>query len=114
MSGAATDARDGSDRQEAASEEPEIEEDETCERKEQEDEPEEETCGFCIFMKGGGCKEPFEAWSSCVDAERDADGDFTETCREATMALRECMLAHKEYYQPLLDEEERELEEKEE
>lgn len=24
-----------------------------------EDEEEEETCGFCIFMKAGGCKETF-------------------------------------------------------
>ena len=71
----------------------------------------EETCGFCIFMKGGGCKEAFEAWSECVDSERDKDdSDFTETCRSATLALRECMLAHKDYYQPLLDEEEREME----
>jgi len=72
---------------------------------------EEETCGFCIFMKGGGCKEAFEAWSKCVDSERGKDDtDFTETCRDATIALRECMLAHKDYYQPLLDEEEREME----
>ena len=76
-----------------------------------EDNEEEETCGFCIFMKGGGCKETFEAWSKCVDGERGkGDSDFTETCREATLALRECMLAHKDYYQPLLDEEEREME----
>lgn len=45
-------------------------------------EEEEETCGFCIFMKGGGCKEQFEAWSKCVDSEREADNDFTETCRD--------------------------------
>ena len=74
------------------------------------DREEEETCGFCIFMKGGGCKEAFEAWSKCVDSERGKDDtDFTETCRDATIALRECMLAHKDYYQPLLDEEEREM-----
>ena len=47
------------------------------------DQEEEETCGFCIFMKGGGCKEQFEAWSACVDTEREADNDFTETCRDA-------------------------------
>ena len=45
-------------------------------------EDEEETCGFCIFMKGGGCKQEFEAWSKCVDTERQADNDFTETCKE--------------------------------
>ena len=74
------------------------------------DREEEETCGFCIFMKGGGCEEAFEAWSKCVDSERGKDDtDFTETCRDATIALRECMLAHKDYSQPLLDEEEREM-----
>ena len=25
----------------------------------EEDDDEEETCGFCKFMKGGGCKSPF-------------------------------------------------------
>jgi hypothetical protein len=53
------------------------------EKNKEEEEEEEETCGFCIFMKGGGCKEQFEAWSTCVDTEREADKDFTETCREA-------------------------------
>lgn len=24
-----------------------------------------------------------QAWSACVDAERSADNDFTETCKEA-------------------------------
>mmetsp|Transcript_15610 Transcript_15610/g.44472 ORF Transcript_15610/g.44472 Transcript_15610/m.44472 type:complete len:132 (+) Transcript_15610:91-486(+) len=83
----------------------------TRREEEEEEEEEEETCGFCIFMKGGGCKEAFEAWSQCVDSERHKDdSDFTETCRSATLALRECMLAHKDYYQPLLDEEEWEME----
>ena len=72
-----------------------------------------ETCGFCIFMKAGGCKEAFnvrqkcylvayhvlldpavfdkkpevgelraQAWSACVDKERQSGGDFTEECRE--------------------------------
>jgi hypothetical protein len=45
-------------------------------------EDEEETCGFCIFMKGGGCKREFEAWSQCVDSERQAENDFTETCKD--------------------------------
>lgn len=31
-----------------------------------------------------------------------------------TIALRECMLAHKDYYQPLLDEEEKEMSRQEE
>lgn len=102
------------DRVPAAEEEPGArgdEEDVEAATRREEEEEEEETCGFCIFMKGGGCKEAFEAWSECVDSERHKDdSDFTETCRSATLALRECMLAHRDYYQPLLDEEEREME----
>ena len=71
-------------------------------------EEEEETCGFCIFMKAGGCREAFvvrylwpvpavhelifrwasspdpqlQAWSDCVDRERESGGDFTEECRD--------------------------------
>lgn len=33
-----------------------------------EEEEEEETCGFCIFMKGGGCKDAFEVGAlRCVE-----------------------------------------------
>ncbi|KAK9812567.1 hypothetical protein WJX73_009474 [Symbiochloris irregularis] len=67
-----------------------------------EDDEDEETCGFCIFMKGGGCKNEFTAWSSCVDSEREAGHDFTEECYEKTTQLQSCMLAHKDYYQDLL------------
>ena len=34
--------------------------DEQDEGKEEAEGEEEETCGFCIFMKGGGCKEAFQ------------------------------------------------------
>lgn len=94
-----------------------------------------------------------QEWSKCVDAERETDNDFTETCREAvsirclllclptatqvhvlllwyfvvrvqdakslavnclqTIKLRECMLKNREYYAPLLEEEEREARERE-
>ncbi len=30
-------------------------------------------CGFCVFMKAGGCAEAFEAWSRCVDSAREAE-----------------------------------------
>ena len=30
-------------------------------------------CGFCVFMKAGGCSEAFEAWSRCVDSAREAE-----------------------------------------
>lgn len=62
-----------------------------------------ETCGFCIFMKAGGCKDEFkvtsgcedqidfeyvlrglvlQAWSKCVDDERQDGKDFTEECKD--------------------------------
>jgi hypothetical protein len=104
-----------------------------------------ESCGFCRFMKGGGCRaafvvsEPFharphrmvvshsiniqqtgcfasssnmQAWSKCVDEEREAGADYTETCTQQTLALRECMLKHQDYYKVLLDEEEEMTKEK--
>jgi mitochondrial intermembrane space import and assembly protein 40 len=73
-----------------------------------------ETCGFCKFMKGGGCREAFNNWSKCVDREKDTGSDYTEECRDTTLALRECMLAHKDYYAPLLEEEEAMLREQQE
>ena len=36
-------------------------------------ETEKPECGFCVFMKAGGCAEAFEAWSRCVDSAREAE-----------------------------------------
>eukprot|EP00884_Botryococcus_braunii_P017985 jgi/Botrbrau1/4870/Bobra.0032s0026.1 len=47
-----------------------------------EDEEDDEQCGFCIFMKGGGCKKEFVAWSECVDRGREGDEDFVMKCQE--------------------------------
>ena len=69
-----------------------------------EDEAEEETCGFCKYMKGGSCRAAFEAWEACVDAAKARDEDFVETCFETTSALRECMLRDPEYYGPMTGE----------
>lgn len=41
-----------------------------------------------------------------MDKEREAGADYTETCTQQTIALRECMLKHQDYYRVLLDEEE--------
>ena len=70
-----------------------------------EDEEEEETCGFCKYMKGGSCRAAFAAWEACVDAAKARDEDFVETCFETTSALRECMLRDPEYYRPMTGEE---------
>ncbi|KAL5219002.1 hypothetical protein ABZP36_019686 [Zizania latifolia] len=66
------------------------------------EEEEEGECGFCLFMKGGGCKEEFVDWEKCVEEAEEAGGDIVERCYEATAALRKCMDAHAEYYEPIL------------
>lgn len=77
------------------------------------DDEEEETCGFCIFMKGGPCKKEFVAWSKCVDDERKLEHDFTEACRDETIALQVCMSANTEYYGAMLEAEKAYSEEQE-
>ncbi|KAL0034556.1 hypothetical protein WJX79_008188 [Trebouxia sp. C0005] len=72
-------------------------------RQEVEDGEDEETCGFCIFMKAGGCKPEFQEWSKCVDDERKQGTDFTEECRERTASLQNCMMSNKDYYKPVLE-----------
>ena len=69
-----------------------------------EGEEEQGECGFCLFMKGGGCKEEFVAWEKCVEeAEAETDGvDVVERCQDVTAALRKCMDAHPDYYEPIL------------
>ena len=61
-------------------------------------EEEEAECGFCVFMKGGGCKAAFEAWSACVDGAREGGADFADACRDATLALQACMERNPSYY----------------
>ncbi|CAN6287407.1 unnamed protein product [Urochloa humidicola] len=67
--------------------------------------PEEQAeCGFCLFMKGGGCREEFTAWEKCVEEAEAATGgvDVVERCQDITAALRKCMDAHADYYEPIL------------
>lgn len=67
-----------------------------------EEEEEEGECGFCLFMKGGGCKDTFVAWENCIaEAEKNKD-DIVEKCFEVTGLLKKCMEAHSDYYEPLL------------
>lgn len=69
---------------------------------EEEDEQEEGECGFCVFMKGGGCKESFVAWEDCVEEAEKTKEDVVEKCFEVTSTLRKCMQAHADYYEPIL------------
>ncbi|PIA51221.1 hypothetical protein AQUCO_01100214v1 [Aquilegia coerulea] len=73
------------------------------EEKEDDDEEEEEgECGFCLFMKGGGCKETFVAWEECIESVEKEKGDIVEKCFKVTEALKKCMEEHSDYYRPIL------------
>ena len=67
---------------------------------EEEDEGE---CGFCVYMKAGGCKEEFVVWEQCVQV---AGEDMVERCAEATSNLKKCMEAHPDHYAIVLQAEE--------
>ncbi|CAL5067000.1 unnamed protein product [Urochloa decumbens] len=66
------------------------------------EEEEEGECGFCLFMKAGGCKDVFVAWEECVEAAQKEGTDMVERCHEATANLKKCMDAHADYYAPVL------------
>ncbi|KAJ4974266.1 hypothetical protein NE237_007440 [Protea cynaroides] len=63
---------------------------------------EEGECGFCLFMKGGGCRDSFISWEKCVeDAEKNQE-DVVDKCSAITGILHKCMEAHSDYYEPIL------------
>ncbi|KAK4430025.1 hypothetical protein Salat_1303200 [Sesamum alatum] len=66
------------------------------------EEEEEGECGFCLFMKGGGCKETFIEWEKCVEEGEKNNEDIVDKCFQETAALKKCMEAHSDYYAPLL------------
>ncbi|KAL5553735.1 hypothetical protein UlMin_041136 [Ulmus minor] len=66
------------------------------------DDEEEGECGFCLFMKGGGCKDSFVAWENCIEEAEKNKEDIVEKCFEVTGALKKCMEAHADYYEPIL------------
>lgn len=74
------------------------------EAKEDDDEEEEEEgeCGFCLFMKGGDCKDTFVEWEKCVAEGEKKEEDIVDKCSEATSALMKCMEAHPDYYAPIM------------
>ncbi|XP_057775052.1 uncharacterized protein LOC130994031 [Salvia miltiorrhiza] len=63
---------------------------------------EEGECGFCLFMKGGGCKETFVEWEKCIEEAEKKEDDVVQMCFQATTFLKKCMEAHSDYYAPIL------------
>lgn len=63
-----------------------------------------EECAWCRYMKGGGCREPFEAWQACVDnimgegLDDEARRAAVDKCSSVTQPLFECMMRHRNYY----------------
>ncbi|WOG96915.1 hypothetical protein DCAR_0416253 [Daucus carota subsp. sativus] len=68
----------------------------------EQEEEEEGECGFCLFMKGGGCKDTFVGWEKCIEEAEKNQEDIVEKCFEVTAALKKCMEAHSDYYEPVL------------
>ncbi|KAL5699846.1 hypothetical protein ACHQM5_030687 [Ranunculus cassubicifolius] len=66
------------------------------------DDDDEGECPFCLYMKGGGCKDTFVAWEDCIEAAEKEECDVADKCFEVTSALKKCMEAHSEYYEPIL------------
>ncbi|KAJ9174244.1 hypothetical protein P3X46_017290 [Hevea brasiliensis] len=69
---------------------------------EEEEEEEEGECGFCLFMKGGGCRDVFIDWENCIKEADTNKENVVDKCFDATAALRKCMQAHADYYEPIL------------
>ncbi|KAJ4963832.1 hypothetical protein NE237_023771 [Protea cynaroides] len=63
---------------------------------------EEGECAFCLFMKGGGCRDEFIAWENCIEEAGKNEEDIVEKCFEVTRLLKKCMEAHSDYYEPVL------------
>ncbi|XP_024990867.1 uncharacterized protein LOC112525131 [Cynara cardunculus var. scolymus] len=63
---------------------------------------EEGECGFCLFMKGGECRETFINWEKCVEEGEKNNEDIVDKCFAATSALKKCMEAHPDYYGVIL------------
>eukprot|EP00924_Labyrinthula_sp_SR-Ha-C_P009407 snap_masked-scaffold_2-processed-gene-22.21-mRNA-1 protein AED:1.00 eAED:1.00 QI:0/-1/0/0/-1/1/1/0/102 len=69
----------------------------------------ENNCGFCIFMKGGPCRNTFKAWESCVDAVKEGeekDEEFAKRCQDQTINLWNCTKMFPDYYMKKEEEDE--------
>eukprot|EP00955_Chlamydomonas_euryale_P045231 353090-Chlamydomonas_euryale.AAC.6 len=47
-----------------------------------------EECGWCKWMKAGGCSEEFEVWLKCVDDVRESGREDVETCASVVYSGR--------------------------
>lgn len=63
-----------------------------------EEDEEEGECGFCLFMKGGGCKELFMVWEVCVEEVEKNKEDIVIKCMEVISILKKCMDEYFDYY----------------
>ncbi|CAH8388975.1 unnamed protein product [Eruca vesicaria subsp. sativa] len=50
---------------------------------------------YCEFMRGGGCKDVFNALEDC-------EGPRSAKCKEMAGMLFNCMYSHSDYYQPVI------------
>ncbi|KAK9742783.1 hypothetical protein RND81_03G197200 [Saponaria officinalis] len=57
------------------------------ENREEGEEEEEGECGFCLFMKGGGCKDAFISWENCVEEAEQNKEDIVEKCFEIILSI---------------------------
>ena len=73
------------------------------EDQEEEDGEEQGECGFCLYMKGGGCRDSFISWENCIEEAEKNKEDIVEKCAEITAKLKLCMEAHADYYAPILN-----------
>mmetsp|Transcript_11849 Transcript_11849/g.21269 ORF Transcript_11849/g.21269 Transcript_11849/m.21269 type:complete len:116 (-) Transcript_11849:57-404(-) len=70
---------------------------------EEKGEEDKEECGWCKWMKAGGCRAEFQVWLDCVDELHKNDRDDVEACAGIMGPLWECMEKNKDYYQPQLE-----------
>ncbi|CAL0331233.1 unnamed protein product [Lupinus luteus] len=66
------------------------------------EEEEEGECGFCLYMKSGGCKDEFIDWENCIEEAEKNKEDLVEKCAKVTAVLKQCMDSHSDYYEPIL------------
>lgn len=60
---------------------------------------EKSNCSFCQHFLKSPCKEPFKAWSLCVDKAKDIGLDYVTACSDYTDALLNCTSKHSKYFE---------------